>query len=489
MRSAITVVLAGGSIQYVDAELAQDVCANPATPPQRLGISSEPSLTSAQSPFATGLSSTGRLTSAAHTSKFYGQPLIAWTPAFNADIYEVQYSKTAYPFKPEVDPRSKVKGFLTFSTSDVLPLSAGTWYYRVRGIDYNLPTGVQQMSWSDAGEARCGAAEVQDRAVRGQEAQVQDRSVSYCRRVNADLAYALELADAADALTLPRFRASDLHIETKPDLTPVTDADRATERMLRERIARDRPGESVFGEEEGDDGGAVRWIVDPIDGTRNFSRGIPVWATLIALEREGELVLRRRLGARARAPLVGGPRRGRVRRTARRSASRSRGSSSDATVSCTYGRDLARLEPLVWHARGLGDFWQHVLVAEGALDAAVDAELALWDYAALEPIVIEAGGRLGDFASSRSSRRTAWCTTRYSPRSALDVARATTLPAHRAAPHRAASAAADRGCRKSVASMRPPKCCTVNGTRLPASVVAVPVRTRDRTSTRRSAAA
>jgi hypothetical protein len=141
------VVLAGGSLRYVDAELAQDLCK--ARPAQRLGISSEPSLTSAQSPFATGLSSTGRLTSAAHTSKFYGSPLIAWTPAFNADIYEVQYSKTAYPFKPELDPRSKVKGFMTFSTSDVLPLAAGTWYYRVRGIDYNLPTGVQQMSWSD----------------------------------------------------------------------------------------------------------------------------------------------------------------------------------------------------------------------------------------------------------------------------------------------------------------------------------------------------
>jgi hypothetical protein len=141
------VVRAGGSVQYVDAELSQDVCA--AGRVQRLGIASEPSLTSAQAPFATGLSSTGRLTSAAHTSKFYGSPLIAWTPAFNADIYEVQYSKTAYPFKPEVDPRSKVKGFMTFSTSDVLPLSAGTWYYRVRGIDYNLPTGVQQMSWSD----------------------------------------------------------------------------------------------------------------------------------------------------------------------------------------------------------------------------------------------------------------------------------------------------------------------------------------------------
>ena len=146
------VVRVGGSILYIDAELAQDVCQGDATHPprvQRVGISSEPSLTSAQAPFATGLSSAGRLTSAVHTSQFYGQPLIAWTPAFNADIYQVQYSKTKYPFKPEIDPRTKSKGFMTFSTSDVLPLGPGTWYYRVRGIDFNLPTGVQQMSWSD----------------------------------------------------------------------------------------------------------------------------------------------------------------------------------------------------------------------------------------------------------------------------------------------------------------------------------------------------
>jgi histidinol-phosphatase len=213
--------------------------------------------------------------------------------------------------------------------------------------------------------------------------------------VNADLAYALELADAADALTLPRFRADDLRIDTKPDLTPVTDADRATERMLRVRIARERPGEGVLGEEEGDDGGAVRWIVDPIDGTRNFSRGIPVWATLIALERDGQIVC-----GVASAPALG----------CRWWAARGEGAFangspigvstvehlSDASVSCTYARDLARLEPLVWHARGLGDFWQHVLVAEGALEAAVDAKLALWDYAAIEPIMIEAGGRVGE---------------------------------------------------------------------------------------------
>jgi histidinol-phosphatase len=214
--------------------------------------------------------------------------------------------------------------------------------------------------------------------------------------VNADLAYALELADAADALTLRRFRAADLHVETKPDLTPVTDADRATERMLRDRIARDRPGEGVFGEEEGDDGGAVRWIVDPIDGTRNFSRGIPVWATLIALEREDHVV----------CGVVSAPALRHRWWAARGEGAWADGSPIgvsaveklvDATVSCTYGRDLVRLERLAWHARGLADFWQHVLVAEGALDAAVDAELKLWDYAALEPIVTEAGGRLGRF--------------------------------------------------------------------------------------------
>jgi histidinol-phosphatase len=212
--------------------------------------------------------------------------------------------------------------------------------------------------------------------------------------VDADLRFALSLADDADALTLARFRAADLRVETKADLTPVTDADRAVERALRERVAAERHGEGVFGEEEGDDGTATRWIVDPIDGTRNFSRGIPVWATLLALERDGELVLgvvsapalgRRWWAARGAGAFANGERIGvsQVRTLA------------DASVSCSEARDLALLEPHVWHARGLGDFWQHVLVAEGSLDAAVDVELALWDRAALEPIVEEAGGRIG----------------------------------------------------------------------------------------------
>ncbi len=211
--------------------------------------------------------------------------------------------------------------------------------------------------------------------------------------MSADLAFALELADAADAVALPRFRAADLHVETKPDLTPVTDADRAVERALRERIAAGRPGEGVFGEEEGDGGGGVRWILDPIDGTRNFSRGVPVWATLIALEREGVLTVgvvsapalgRRWWSARGEGAFADGEPI-QVSAVARLDA---------ASASCSLARDLGALEPHVWHARGIGDFWQHVLVAEGALDAAVDAPLALYDYAAFAVIVEEAGGRV-----------------------------------------------------------------------------------------------
>jgi histidinol-phosphatase len=212
-----------------------------------------------------------------------------------------------------------------------------------------------------------------------------------------DLAFALELADLADSLSLPRFRAADLRVETKPDLSPVTDADRAVERALRERVAAERPGEAVAGEEEGVVEAAVRWIVDPIDGTRNFSRGMPVWATLVALERDGELVC-----GVASAPALGrrwwAARGEGAWRSAGQGDERLRvsrvGVLADASVSCSHGADLARLEPLVWHARGLGDFWQSMLVAEGSLDAAVDARLALWDYAPFVPLVEEAGGRV-----------------------------------------------------------------------------------------------
>jgi histidinol-phosphatase len=210
----------------------------------------------------------------------------------------------------------------------------------------------------------------------------------------ADLSFALELAELADSLSLPRFRATDLRVETKADLTPVTDADRAVERALRERIAAARPDDTVLGEEEGDEGGAVRWIVDPIDGTKNFSRGLPVWATLIALERDGEVVC-----GVVSAPALGhrwwAARGEGAWRDGERIAVSGITTLADAAASCSEGADLALLEARVWHARGIGDFWQHVLVAEGALDAVVDSRLAIWDYAAVALVVEEAGGRSG----------------------------------------------------------------------------------------------
>jgi histidinol-phosphatase len=217
--------------------------------------------------------------------------------------------------------------------------------------------------------------------------------------VNADLRYALELADAADALTLPRFRAADLRVDTKADLSPVTDADRAVERMVRERVARDRPGEGVLGEEEGDDGRIVRWIVDPIDGTRNFSRGIPVWASLLALERDGLVVC-----GVASAPALGhrwwASRGAGAFRDGDRLAVSRIATVEEATVSFSRsGFGDPRLLGLVrraWHVQPFSDFWAHLLVAEGALEISVEHEMSTWDNAALQVIVEEAGGRFSD---------------------------------------------------------------------------------------------
>jgi histidinol-phosphatase len=223
--------------------------------------------------------------------------------------------------------------------------------------------------------------------------------------VDADLRFALELADSADALTLPRFRAVDLRVETKPDLTPVTDADRAAERLLRERVEQERPDETVFGEEEGDDGGAVRWIVDPIDGTRNFSRGIPVWATLIALERDGRVVC-----GVASAPALGHRWWAARGEGAWRDGEQIRVSGipalAEATVSFARSSLLAATDRTLdvarraWHMQPFSDFWAHLLVAEGALEVAFEHEMAPWDNAALQVIVEEAGGRFSDLSGA-----------------------------------------------------------------------------------------
>ena len=142
-----SVVRTAGNLFYQDLELPQDVCA--AGRVMRFGKASEPSLVASGDLFASGLSSDGRLTSGVQNTAFYGQPLVSWTPALGAEEYEVQWSKTQYPFTPELDPVTGSAGKMTASTSVVLPVAPGTWWYRVRGFDYSLPTGAQQMSWSD----------------------------------------------------------------------------------------------------------------------------------------------------------------------------------------------------------------------------------------------------------------------------------------------------------------------------------------------------
>ena len=215
--------------------------------------------------------------------------------------------------------------------------------------------------------------------------------------METDLAFALSLADDADALSLSRFRASDLRVETKPDLTPVSEADRAVEERLRERIAAERPGERVLGEELGaDDGEGPRWIVDPIDGTRNYTRGIPVWATLIAFDDRVAVVSAPALGRRWWATRGGG---------AFADGAPIRVSAidrlEDATVLVALDQPTAPRAFAAWHLRGLGDFWAHMLVAEGAAEVAVDApRLAIWDTAAVAVIVEEAGGRFDGRISS-----------------------------------------------------------------------------------------
>jgi histidinol-phosphatase len=233
------------------------------------------------------------------------------------------------------------------------------------------------------------------------EAEVQDRR-ALDSPIAPDLAFAHELADLADSISLPRFRAADLHVDTKPDLTPVSDADRAVEEALLAAIAERRPGEGFLGEEGGRGEGDTRWVVDPVDGTRNFVRGIPIWATLIALEREGRSVL-----GVASAPALGQRWWAARGEGAFRDGSRLHVSAiaavEDATFCYTSARDFHQksladrffaLAERSWVARGFGDFWMHMLVAEGAAEFAIDGGLQRWDTAAVEVIVEEAGGRL-----------------------------------------------------------------------------------------------
>jgi histidinol-phosphatase len=220
-----------------------------------------------------------------------------------------------------------------------------------------------------------------------------------------DLAIALRLADAADEITMSRFLASDLVVDRKPDRSPVTDADTAVEDTVREILAELRPSDDIMGEERGGSVGDGRtWVLDPIDGTKNFLRGNPVWATLIALVDGGEPVvgvvsspaMPRRWWASAGGGAWCGDRRLRVSGVS---------SLDDAFLSTTdlgswteyHSREAyLALVDACWESRAFGDFWQHVLVAEGALDVSVDPIANAWDLAAIQVLVTEAGGRFSD---------------------------------------------------------------------------------------------
>jgi histidinol-phosphatase len=228
---------------------------------------------------------------------------------------------------------------------------------------------------------------------------------------NDDLRLAHILADAADAATMQRFKALDLKVETKPDMTPVSEADKRAEELIRGQLGRARPRDAVLGEEYGTHGtGPRRWIIDPIDGTKNYVRGVPVWATLIALMVRGEggdegvvgVVSAPALGKRWWAAKGTGAYTGRSLSAATRlhvSNVRRLQDASFAYSSLSGWEEQGRLPGFldltrkVWRTRGYGDFWPYMMVAEGSVDICAEPELSLWDMAANEVIVREAGGR------------------------------------------------------------------------------------------------
>ena len=229
-----------------------------------------------------------------------------------------------------------------------------------------------------------------------------------------DLALAHMLADTADSISSARFRAQDLHVTEKPDLTPVTDADTAVEKALRATLSRARPRDGVLGEEFGAAGpssgsGSRQWVIDPIDATMNYVRGVPVWATLIALMDNDEpvvgLVSAPALGRRWWGGLGHGAYAG--RHAAAATPIRVSGVSRLADTSFCYSsltswEEIGKLDAMLdlmrgsWRTRAYGDFYGYMLLAEGAVDVMVEPELSLWDLAALVPIVTEAGGRFTD---------------------------------------------------------------------------------------------
>lgn len=232
-----------------------------------------------------------------------------------------------------------------------------------------------------------------------------------------DLRFAHVLADGADAQTMQRFRAPDLRVNTKDDATPVTDADQATEEAIRRTLQRSRPRDAIVGEEMGSSGWASRrWVIDPIDGTANYLRGVPVWATLIGLMEGDEVV-----AGVVSAPALGRrwwAAKGTGAWTGKSLAAATRCQVSDidrlGNASLSYSSldgwekaglldDFLDLMRGCWRTRAYGDFWSYMLLADGAVDLVAEPELALHDMAALTVIVEEAGGEFTDLSGVRGA--------------------------------------------------------------------------------------
>ena len=237
-----------------------------------------------------------------------------------------------------------------------------------------------------------------------------DRDDAAFRNLTDDLRLAHLLADDADSITMSRFKALDLHVTAKPDLTPVSDADTAVEEAMRRTLGRARPRDAVHGEEMADTGwGPRRWVVDPIDGTKNFVRGVPVWATLIALMINDEVVLgvvsAPALNRRWWASLGGGAYAGKSLMSPTVCHVSDVAAIEDASLSYAdiaewvdsgQGQEFVDLMRSCWRTRAYGDFWSYMLLAEGAVDLAAEPELELYDMAACSIVVTEAGGRFTD---------------------------------------------------------------------------------------------
>lgn len=228
----------------------------------------------------------------------------------------------------------------------------------------------------------------------------------------ADLDLAIELAEIADAISLQRFRALDLHVESKPDRSPVTDADRSVEQALKQLLSEKAPNDALIGEEYGNSGSAARtWIIDPIDGTANYLRGVPVWATLIALAVDGKPVV-----SVVSAPAMGrrwwaapgiGAFTSDIDGATRELKVSAIGELESASLSYNNLQlwdqagmlsQLTELSRKIWRTRAYGDFWSYMLLAEGSVDIVAEHDLKIYDIAALVPIVEIAGGKFSDLS-------------------------------------------------------------------------------------------